>query len=187
MLFSASAYGDLEQLRRFVEQGGASLSTPDANGYYALQWAALNNFADVVQYIIENGGRVNATDNLKQTALHWAAVRGSVAVADVLLQNRAWVEAADTNGYRAVHVAAQYGQTAFLNHIVAGYHADNDAPDNDGRSPLHWTTYKGYASTSRLLLFRDASRGRQDKGVVSLLMAITSRCQENFYILLIYS
>ncbi|KAL3723928.1 hypothetical protein ACJRO7_036007 [Eucalyptus globulus] len=80
------------QLRRFVEQGGASLSTPDANGYYALQWAALNNFTDVVQYIIENGGRVNATDNLKQTALHWAAVRGSVAFAD----------AADTNGYRVL-------------------------------------------------------------------------------------
>ncbi|KAK3414030.1 hypothetical protein EUGRSUZ_I02521 [Eucalyptus grandis] len=101
-VFSASAYGDLEQLRRFVEQGGASLSTPDANGYYALQWAALNNFADVVQYIIENGGNVNATDNLKQTALHWAAVRGSVAVADVLLQNGAWVEAADINGYRVL-------------------------------------------------------------------------------------
>lgn len=162
-VFSASAYGDLEQLRRFVEQGGASLSTPDAHGYYALQWAALNNFADVVQYIIENGGNVNATDNLKQTALHWAAVRGSVAVADVLLQNGAWVEAADINGYRAVHVAAQYGQTAFLNHIVGRYHADNDAPDNDGRSPLHWAAYKGYADTIRLLLFREASQGRQDK------------------------
>ncbi|KAF7850416.1 hypothetical protein BT93_L5518 [Corymbia citriodora subsp. variegata] len=100
--FSAAAYGDLEKLRTFVEQGGASLSTPDANGYYPLQWAALNNFADVVQYIIENGGSVNATDNVKQTALHWAAVRGSVAVADVLLQNGAWVEAADTNGYRVL-------------------------------------------------------------------------------------
>ncbi|GMP38733.1 hypothetical protein CsSME_00009874 [Camellia sinensis var. sinensis] len=38
----------------------------------------------------------------------------------------------------AVHVAAQYGQTTFLNHVVAKYHADFDAPDNDGRSPLHW-------------------------------------------------
>lgn len=39
---------------------------------------------------------------------------------------------------QAVHVAAQYGQTAFLNHIVAKYRADYDAPDNEGRSPLHW-------------------------------------------------
>ncbi|KAL0365252.1 UNVERIFIED_CONTAM: putative protein S-acyltransferase 23 [Sesamum angustifolium] len=110
-----------------------------------------------------NGGEVNAKDNAGQTALHWAAVRGSIAAADVLLQNGARVEAADVNGYRPVHVAAQYGQTGFLNYIVAKYHADFDVPDNDGRSPLHWAAYKGFADTIRLLLFRDASQGRQDK------------------------
>ncbi|XP_038682363.1 probable protein S-acyltransferase 23 isoform X3 [Tripterygium wilfordii] len=162
-VFSAAAYGDLDKLRKFFEVDGVSLSSPDGNGYYALQWAALNNFSDIAQYIIEHGGDVNASDNIQQTALHWAAVRGSIVVADVLLHNGAQVEAADVNGYRAVHVAAQYGQTAFLNHIVARYHADYDAPDNGGRSPLHWAAYKGYADTIRLLLFRDASQGRQDK------------------------
>uniref|UniRef100_A0A5B7C7M9 S-acyltransferase n=1 Tax=Davidia involucrata TaxID=16924 RepID=A0A5B7C7M9_DAVIN len=162
-VFGASAYGDFEKLQKFVEEDGVSLSTPDGNGYYALQWATLNNFAAIVQYIIEHGGDVNAADYAKQTALHWAAVRGSIAAADVLLQNGARVEAVDVNGYRAVHVAAQYGQTAFLNHIVAKYHADFDAPDNDGRRPLHWAAYKGFADTIRLLLFRDAGQGRQDK------------------------
>ena len=52
-VFSASAYGDFEKLRKFVEEDGASLTNPDANGYYALQWAALNNFPDIAQYIIE--------------------------------------------------------------------------------------------------------------------------------------
>ncbi|KAG6793052.1 hypothetical protein POTOM_002236 [Populus tomentosa] len=162
-VFSASAYGDLDKLRKFVEEDKASLSTPDGNGYYALQWASLNNFPDVAQYIIEHGGDVNQNDNLRQTALHWAAVRGSIAVADVLLQNGGRVETADANGYRAVHVAAQYGQTGFLNHIGAKYHADFDAVDNEGRSPLHWAAYKGYADTIRLLLFRDAYQGRQDQ------------------------
>ncbi|KAF5743963.1 putative Palmitoyltransferase TIP1 [Tripterygium wilfordii] len=162
-VFSAAAYGDLDKLRNFVEVDGVSLSSPDGNGYYALHWAALNNFPDIAQYIIEHGGDVNASDNIQQTALHWAAVRGSIVVADVLLQNGARVEAADVNGYRAVHVAAQYGQTAFLNHIVASYQADYDALDNGGRSPLHWAAYKGDADTIRLLLFRDANQGRQDK------------------------
>ncbi|XP_041015612.1 probable protein S-acyltransferase 23 isoform X1 [Juglans microcarpa x Juglans regia] len=162
-VFTASAYGDFEKLRKLVEEDGASLCQPDLNGYYALQWAALNNFPDVVQYIIEHGGDVNETDNMQQTALHWAAVRGAIGVADVLLQNGARVEAVDVNGYRAVHVAAQYGQTAFLNHIVAKYQADFDAPDNEGRSPLHWAAYKGFTDTVRLLLFRDACQGRQDK------------------------
>lgn len=52
-VFSAAAYGDFEKLRKFVEEDGASLSQPDANGYYTLQWAALNNFPDIVQYILE--------------------------------------------------------------------------------------------------------------------------------------
>ncbi|GER42111.1 S-acyltransferase [Striga asiatica] len=162
-VFSASAYGDFDKLRKFVEDDGASVSLPDGNGYYPLQWAALNNFADVVHYIIDRGGDVNAKDNAGQTALHWTAVRGSIAAADVLLQNGARVEAADVNGYRPAHVAAQYGQTAFLNYIVAKFHADFDVPDNDGRSPLHWAAYKGFSDTIRLLLFREASQGRQDK------------------------
>ncbi|XP_031382603.1 probable protein S-acyltransferase 23 isoform X1 [Punica granatum] len=162
-VFSASAYGDLEKLRKFVEGDGASLSSPHENGYHAIQWAALNNFPEIVQYIVEHGGNVNSADNMKQTALHWAAVRGSIAVADVLLQNGARGDAVDAHGYRATHIAAQYGQTAFLNHLISRYHADFDAPDNDGRSPLHWAAYKGFADTVRLLLFRDASQARQDK------------------------
>ncbi|CAH1414993.1 unnamed protein product [Lactuca virosa] len=84
-VFSASAYGDLLKLRKFVEDDVVSLSQPDANGYYPLQWASVNNFPDVAQYIIE------AVDGVMQTALHWAAVGGSVAAAaaDVLLQNGA--------------------------------------------------------------------------------------------------
>ncbi|XP_010939302.1 probable protein S-acyltransferase 23 [Elaeis guineensis] len=162
-VYSASAYGDLEKLRSFVERHGQSVARPDGNGYYALQLAALNNYADIAEYIIEHGGDVNAADHTQQTALHWAAVRGSIAVAGVLLQNGARVEAADLNGYRAVHVAAQYGQTAFLNHIIAHYGADFDATDNDGRSPLLWAVYNGYVDTVRLLLFRDAYQGGQDK------------------------
>lgn len=52
-VFSAAAYGDFEKLRKFVEEDGASLSTPHENGYHAIQWAALNNYPDIVQYIIE--------------------------------------------------------------------------------------------------------------------------------------
>lgn len=52
-VFSAAAYGDYDKLTRFVQQDASSLTRPDHNGYYALQWAALNNFADIVQYILE--------------------------------------------------------------------------------------------------------------------------------------
>lgn len=52
-VFGASAYGDLQKLKKFVEEDGVSLSQPDGNGYYPLQWASLNNFPHVVHYILE--------------------------------------------------------------------------------------------------------------------------------------
>ncbi|KAK1292471.1 S-acyltransferase TIP1 [Acorus calamus] len=162
-VYTAAAYGDLEKLQRLVEVEGCSVSEPDGLGYSALQWAALNNRSAAAQYIIERGGDVNMVDHTGQTALHWSAVRGSVAVAELLLQEGARVNATDSYGYQTTHVAAQYGQTAFLYHIVTKWNADPDVPDNDGRSPLHWAAYKGFADCIRLLLFLDAYRGRQDK------------------------
>ncbi|KAL0451813.1 UNVERIFIED_CONTAM: protein S-acyltransferase 24 [Sesamum latifolium] len=162
-VYTAAAYGDMEKLQRLVESEGCSVSEPDALGYYALQWAALNNRSAAAQYIIEHGGDINARDHTGQTALHWSAVRGAVQVAELLLQEGARVSAADFNGYQTTHVAAQYGQTAFLCHIVTKWNADPDIPDNDGRSPLHWAAYKGFADCIRLLLYLNAYRGRQDK------------------------
>ncbi|EPS74107.1 hypothetical protein M569_00641, partial [Genlisea aurea] len=162
-VYTAAAYGDMEKLHRLVDQEGCSVSEPDALGYYALQWAALNNRTAAAQYIIEHGGDISARDHTSQTALHWSAVRGATQVAEVFLREGAVVSAADVNGYQATHVAAQYGQTSFLYHIVTKWNADPDVPDNDGRSPLHWAAYKGYADCIRLLLFLNAYRGRQDK------------------------
>nr|GMD95090.1 Protein S-acyltransferase 24 [Ipomoea batatas] len=136
-VYTAAAYGDMEKLQRLVESEGCSVSEPDGLGYYALQWAALNNRSAAAQYIIEHGGDVNAADHTGQTALHWSAVRGAIQVAELLLQEGARVNTADIYGYQAIHVAAQYGQTAFIYYIVRKWNAYPDVPDNDGRSPLH--------------------------------------------------
>ena len=52
-VYTAAAYGDMEKLQRLVETEACSVAEPDALGYYALQWAALNNRAAAAQYIIE--------------------------------------------------------------------------------------------------------------------------------------
>lgn len=52
-VYTAASYGDLEKLQRLVECEGCSVSEPDGLGYYALQWAALNNRTAAARYIIE--------------------------------------------------------------------------------------------------------------------------------------
>lgn len=61
-------------------------------------------------------------------------------------------------GYTACHVAAQYGQTAILYHLALKWNAETDELDNDGRTPLHWAAYKGFAGA------QDVWRGRAGRG-----------------------
>ena len=41
------------KLLNFVKKEGVLLTHQDGNGYYPLQWAALNNFTDTVHYVIQ--------------------------------------------------------------------------------------------------------------------------------------
>lgn len=52
-VYTAAAYGDMEKLQRLVEIEGCSVSQPDGLGYFALQWASLNNRPVAAQYILE--------------------------------------------------------------------------------------------------------------------------------------
>ncbi|KAE8654504.1 Protein S-acyltransferase 24 [Hibiscus syriacus] len=153
-VYTAAAYGDLEKLRKLVEYEGRSFSEPDGLGYYAVQWAALNNRTAVAQYIIEHGGDIHAADHNGQTALHWSAVRGAIQVADILLQEGARVHAADIYGYQVTHVATQYvGEvlcTGPLTKVFADcirlllfLDADRGRQDKEGCTPLHWAAIKG--------------------------------------------
>lgn len=49
-VYTAASYGDLEKLQILVESEGCSVSEPDNLGYYALQWAALNNRTAAVHH-----------------------------------------------------------------------------------------------------------------------------------------
>ena len=178
-MWKAAAYGDFEKLREISDAEPETLHRPDDQGFFALQWAALNNRVAVLTYLLDKGCDINAADSTGQTALHWAAVRGSTAALETLLRAGADLGAQDSRcdqataaaaaaavgtapgrqaasiatlphprlrrGYTVCHVAAQYGQTAILYHLALKWSADTDSVDNDGRTPLHWGAYKGFA------------------------------------------
>jgi palmitoyltransferase len=159
----ACAYGDFDKLKAYVEDDPSCVNVPDDQGYFPLQWAALNNRVVETNYLISKGGLINAADTTGQTALHWAAVRGSLPCIETLLRNGADPNISDNRGYTPCHVAAQYGQTAVLYHMALKWGVDCDTTDDDGRTPLHWAAYKGFADSVRLLLVLDARYGLADK------------------------
>ena len=95
-VWKAAAYGDFEKLRELSEAEPEALHCPDEQGFFALQWAALNNRVAVLTYLLDQGCDVNAADGTGQTALHWAAVRGSTAALETLLRAGAALEARDS-------------------------------------------------------------------------------------------
>ncbi|KAJ9511104.1 hypothetical protein QJQ45_013141 [Haematococcus lacustris] len=159
----AAAYGEYTKLQQFLDAQPACVNETDASGYYPLQWAALNNRVAEATFLLQRGALVNAVDHTGQTSLHWASVRGSLPVLETLLRNGGSPDIQDNRGYTAAHVAAQYGQTAVLYHLALKWGVDMDTPDADGRTPLHWAAYKGYADTLRLLLVLEASCTLADK------------------------
>ncbi|WPT14430.1 Protein S-acyltransferase 24 [Picochlorum sp. SENEW3] len=182
-VWKACAYGDFDKLKQLVEeQAGLRsgkqapvanavkkvdavkeiLDRPDDQGYYCLQWAALNNRVSIVAYLIDQGVNINAQDRTKQTALHWSVVRGSLGALDTLLRAGSDAKIVDSKGYSLCHVAAQYGQTSILYYLYMKWGIDIDSPDADGRTPLHWAAYKGFRDTCKLLIVMDADVMKMD-------------------------
>ncbi|KAK2078940.1 hypothetical protein QBZ16_002630 [Prototheca wickerhamii] len=157
-VWKAAAYGDFDVLTRLASAEPASLHRPEEQGFYALQWAALNNRVAVLNYLLGAGCDACAVDPSGQTALHWAAHPGR---GDAAARGRP-LAARDGRGYTVAHVAAQYGQTAMLLHLAQRWAAELDAPDADGRTPLHWAAYKGHADALRLLLVAGVDAARAD-------------------------
>lgn len=85
-------------MQAFLEKDPSLLKKKDEQGFYALQWAALNNRKEVANFLIGEGTQVNAVDHTGQTALHWAAVRGSLPAAEALLRSGADLHIRDCRG-----------------------------------------------------------------------------------------
>uniref|UniRef100_A0A0E0JWH2 S-acyltransferase n=1 Tax=Oryza punctata TaxID=4537 RepID=A0A0E0JWH2_ORYPU len=160
-VYTGAAYGDLEKLHRLVEREGRSVTEPDALGYHALQWAALNNHVAAAQYILEHGADVNAIDHTGQTALHWSAVRGHIQVAELLLKEGAKVDAADLYGYQLkcfslgctpLHWAAIRGNLESCTVLVqAGKKEDLMVQDNTGLTPAQLAADKNHRQVAFFL------------------------------------
>ncbi|CAG9463311.1 unnamed protein product [Pedinophyceae sp. YPF-701] len=160
----ACAWGRIDRLKEMLDKDAECGRRANEDGFYPLQWAALNNRVDTIAYLLDEcGAALHQEDHTGQTALHWAAVTGSMEAAQCLLDRGASADHPDRKGYTPCHVCAQYGQTALLYYFHYRWKADTDRQDADGRTPLHWACYKGFADTARLLIVLECKMLNPDK------------------------
>ena len=112
--WNAAIAGDTIALAAALK-AGANVDSLDVrtarNGRRALNWAALNNRADAIRWLLAHGATIEAVNLTGYTALHHAAEAGSVDATRVLLA--AGADPKHTN-YEGVTPLARARQEGFI-------------------------------------------------------------------------
>ena len=110
--WNAAMAGDTVALAKALADGANvdALDTRTArNGRRALNWAALNNRADAIRWLLAHGASIEAVNHTGFTALHHAAEAGSVDATRVLLAAGADPKHANFEGMTPLGRARQEG------------------------------------------------------------------------------
>ncbi|WP_430422096.1 ankyrin repeat domain-containing protein [Phenylobacterium sp.] len=130
-LFKAVIDGDLDGLKRLLEQGQSPNQPLRPGGWSALMVAAQLNCDDAVKLLINHGSEVNyvADGDRRATALDialtYGAPRGNLAIFYALLDQGADMTMKKSNGRDVVIHAAVIGQMELVNELLdRGYRGD---------------------------------------------------------------
>src|SRR5882672_12501144 len=111
-LWDALIAGDTTALAGALKHG-ARIDSLDRrtsqNGRRALNWAAINNRADAIRFLLAHGAPIEATNLTGFTALHHAAEYGSLDAARVLLAAGADPKHTNLDGVTPLARARQEG------------------------------------------------------------------------------
>lgn len=140
-----------------------------------LYGASDQGFISVVGRLLACGSDTLEKGPNGETARHVASRRGFVDIALIILESSngsRLLEERDTHGRSVLQVAALYGHTALVQELSKGKImpncddntrcADYIAPDNCGKTPLHYACAGGNAGVVELLLDKGASINAKD-------------------------
>ena len=87
-LMHAVVANDISTVSKLINK--ESVNQQDNKGLTPLMYAALNNYSEIVQLLLDNGAKINMVDKMAgSTALIWASTADSVKAAKVLVSNKA--------------------------------------------------------------------------------------------------
>jgi ankyrin repeat protein len=97
-LIQAARNGDLDQVRRLLEEQGANVMAKTHHGETPLHLASKNGHNKVVNLLLEKGALINDKDKWGNTPLHWASSSGYEKVVAILLDKGALVNDKNNDG-----------------------------------------------------------------------------------------
>ncbi|MDE0683896.1 MAG: ankyrin repeat domain-containing protein, partial [Candidatus Poribacteria bacterium] len=136
-LWTAARTGDLQAIKRYIEEDGNINALDKAFQLSAMSWSALYGQTEVVQLLIENGVDVNIKSGDGTTPLHSAAFLGRTDVAKLLLDNGADIKTRNNDGATPADVLfVNWETTTFIGSLIGVDIKKEEATVMKGRNEI---------------------------------------------------
>jgi ankyrin repeat protein len=157
-VWSATAFGDLQQVKKFVSANPslvhATFGTHDEKARSLLYLAARNAREEVFAFLLEQGADAKAMNSRGETILHAAAGGGSCKIIETLLFRGLNVNVKTLSGETPLHETAMCGRLQAATLLL-----DRGAEIDDASgeiTPFDWAVCYGHSDVADLLLKRGA-------------------------------
>ena len=162
----ACVLGHIEVLKLFMqrEEARAALLEWGSRSYGALQFAALNGQASVVEFLLDYCPLPLPEDIHGTTLLHLAVRSGDVNTTVVILEHCKMdelLESRSTSGCTALHDAAKRGHAEVVQ-VLADVGADLNAQCDNGRTALHFAAEENLDTVIEVLKEAGTDLEKQD-------------------------
>jgi ankyrin repeat protein len=108
-IHDAARKGDLQKAKMLLKDNPEFISSRNDDGWTPLYEAVLEDYKDIVEWLLINKADVNIRDNDGFTPLHWVAMTCRKDMAIMLLADKADGKATDNTGRTPLHKAAESG------------------------------------------------------------------------------
>lgn len=113
-LVSEAYLGNLDQLKKMIEQDKTDVNEPDPYGDTPLHAASYTGKYTLVQYLLEKGANINSKNGAGSTPLHKAVVGKQAGIVELLLKHKADTEIKNLAGLRPEYYTKNAGIIAAL-------------------------------------------------------------------------
>ncbi len=152
-LFEAVAVGEMETVRRLIQEQPDQVNAVAPDGFQPLGLAAFFGHLEIARLLIAAGAEVDSASHnpLKVMPLHSAAAGNWVEIVQLLIALGAPVNARQSEGFAPLHSAAQNGSVEIIRALLAAG-ADVNAREVEGKTPLTYAVNENHQEAVDLLL-----------------------------------
>ena len=155
-LIEASKRGELDMVKKLIQEGTNVNHADNNNGYTPLIFASLSEHLEIVKYLAEHGANVNQADNIGTTPLIWASRAGHLEIVKYLVEHGANVNYATNYGYTPLIMASETIHFEVIKYLVE-HGANLNHSTNNGNTPLIFASQYGHLEIVKYLVEHGAN------------------------------